>query len=204
MTDSMHKRSVDPNRYVFVALLLVLFGAAVSRSAAQDYVREIQEVRNLYLASAEDASLIDSAFSVLDGMSAEMRKSVMARAYSGALVVMRAKHAFWPGRKLKHVRRGLRVLDELVLEYPRHAEVRYLRLISCYYLPGLFKRGASVADDFRVLSEVVVDLSNVLEPDLYADLIVFLIEKGELERTVVDQLYLELRSNKASVDAAGG
>lgn len=199
----MHRPKINSKRFVPFMIFVALISFGPRRSLAQEYSLELREVRDRYLASAEDKSMINAADSALDALPDEIRESITGRAYAGALEVMRAKHAFWPVRKLKYVKRGLRVLDELVTERPRNAEVRYLRLISCYYLPGLFNRGESVAADFAVLSEVVTDLSGILDDDLYLDLLVFLIEKGELDQIAIHRLEQEHRSSSASLGSNG-
>jgi hypothetical protein len=76
-------------------------------------------------------------------------------AYEGALATLRAKHALWPPRKLQHLRAGLAVLDATIEAHPEHAEARYLRLMSCYYLPSILGRGGSVQEDFAALARLL-------------------------------------------------
>ncbi len=153
---------------------------------------ELVPIRNLYLSSTNDANLVDSATVLLNDLPSEFQTAPIATAFDGALIVMEAKHAFWPGKKLAYVRRGLRKLDQAVEEDDRNAEVRYLRLISCYYLPGLFGRKWSVEEDFRVLSQTVTAMKGVVSNEFYRDLVKFVLDNGKPETELAASLKREL------------
>ncbi len=101
------------------------------------------------------------------------------RAYDGAFVTLKGKHAFWPPSKLKYVRRGLEVLDAQVRALPSNVEIRYLRLLSCYYLPGILGRGWSVDDDFARLAELLPEVKGAYPPELYETMVQFVLDHGE-------------------------
>ncbi len=101
-------------------------------------------------------------------------------AYTGALVTLRAKHAFWPPQKLAHLRQGLAILDRTVERSPDHAEARYLRLMSCYYLPGILGRGGSVRADFAALARLLHGVRGPYPRGRYQALTRFVVERGRL------------------------
>lgn len=75
----------------------------------------------------------------------------LAQAYRGALLLLRAKHGDWPPNRLRDARAGLRALDSAVAMAPDHPEVRWLRLINGFNLPGWFGRGDLARTDLASL-----------------------------------------------------
>ena len=139
----------------------------------------VLQVRQYYLDSAEEEALIDTAMAFIEAHPSA-QADPLVRGYEGALTVMRAKHALWPLRKMAHLRRGLPMLDELIDEHPDHAELRYLRLLSCYYLPGFLGRGWSVQEDAQALAELLPAVRRHYPPDLYQLMVRFVLETDEL------------------------
>ena len=86
-------------------------------------------------------------------------------AIGGALEVIRGRNSRWPPNKLEHVRKGLEILDTLVREHPEALEVRYLRLVSCFYLPFFFDREESVKADMTALISGLHEEALAFPPD---------------------------------------
>ncbi len=134
-------------------------GESESRDRADGVA--LQRLRTLYVLSVEDADRLEPARSVRD----ELTRSQWGRrtggdlleAYSGALEMLDAKHGFWPNARLRHMRVGLERLDRAVGANPRDVEVRYLRLVSTAFLPGILRRNESVREDLAVLTRLLPD-----------------------------------------------
>jgi hypothetical protein len=140
----------------------------------------VEQVRHYYLDSVAEASSIDSALVYLDARPALAADPLM-RAYRGAFIVMKAKHAFWPFKKMAHLKQGLAILDTLTEQHPDHSEIRYLRLLSCYFLPGFLGRGRSVEEDAQALARLLPGSRRHFPPDLYQTMVRFLLEADILE-----------------------
>ncbi|QXD15519.1 carotenoid biosynthesis protein [Rhodocaloribacter litoris] len=138
----------------------------------------VDTLRDYYLASADEEDYIDRAEALIATQGADAEPVV--RAYGAAFEVMKAKHAFWPFDKYRHVQRGLPVLDALVEEHPDDAEIRFLRLLSCYYLPGLFGRSETVSQDIAALGRLLPAARDAYPPTLYRLMITFLLDTGRL------------------------
>lgn len=98
------------------------------------------------------------------------------RAYQGALEVVEAKHALWPPAKLDHLKKAAPLLDSAVARSPDHPEIRYLRLMSCYYLPRIFGRKWSVDADFQALARLLPLSRGVVPDGLRAEVATFVLE----------------------------
>ena len=119
----------------------------------------IQKLRTLYVLAVDDEDHIEDARSTLRFL--EERSPVgrsggdLLEAYTGALRMLEAKHGFWPNVRLRNMRSGLEHLDAAVASDPRHVEIRYLRLVSTAFLPGVLGRSESVREDLAVLARLL-------------------------------------------------
>lgn len=162
----------------------------------------VVQVRQYYLESAYDEALIDEAEAFIDARPAAQGDPLI-QGYEAALTIMRAKHAFWPMRKMAHLKRGLPVLDELVEAHPNHAELRYLRLISCYYLPGFLGRGWSVQEDAHALVTLLPPVRQQYPPDLYQLMVELVLETDDLSQDQRMALEQALAPAPASAKSLG-
>jgi hypothetical protein len=168
---------------VLVRVLLLLPLLASPLLAATPEGR-LEAIRNLYLAAVDDSAAIDRALDEIGRVRSEggLEKGsdmlVALRAYEGALITLRAKHGVWPPRRLGHLTAGLEILDEIVRDHPDHVEARYLRLMSCYYLPPILGRRQSVRADFAALARMLPARKGEFAPDLYQAIARFILEEG--------------------------
>jgi hypothetical protein len=114
--------------------------------------------------------------------------AVTYQAYRGALEVVRAKHARWPGNKLKHLNRGAEILDGLIAGNPANLEVRYLRLASYIFLPFFLRRDDSVAADLDTLVANLPDHPEAFSPAVYRAVVQFVVDNGEVGEAERDRL----------------
>ena len=160
---------------------------------------DLDALRAIYLEAVDDARAIDEGHVEIE----RIRGSVMVAegswldatltAYDGALVTLRAKHAFWPTAKLSHLREGLAILDALIEKVPDHAEARYLRLMSCYYLPGILGRNWSVREDFAELARLLPSVRSRYSDPLYTTIVQFVLTEGDLDHHARARLDAALR-----------
>ncbi|HSH45486.1 MAG TPA: hypothetical protein VK966_06505 [Longimicrobiales bacterium] len=143
----------------------------------------LTDVRERYLAAVEDEDAINPAMDAIRHLRQQGNAdAALLMAYEGALTTLRAKHGFWPPRRLMHLNDGLYTLDQMVAEHPDHVEIRYLRLMSCFYLPGLLGRTWSVDEDLDALATLLPDVADRYAPDLYETVVRFVLENAELDR----------------------
>ncbi|CAN5793606.1 hypothetical protein BH23GEM6_BH23GEM6_01860 [soil metagenome] len=145
---------------------------------------ELQRLRQLYFAAVQSADALEVAEREIRAMRAEDAGAptweLLVAAYGGALQTLRAKHGRWPPARLRDLQEGLRTLDDVVEKYPDHAEARYLRLMSCYYLPGFLGRTSSVREDFHALGRLLPAARSSFSRDLYVAAAGFVLENGDL------------------------
>lgn len=185
-----------------MAVLLALPACAMADPSAPTEP-DLTALRELYLRAVQDERAIDRGLAEIERVreAADVREGSALdgtlAGYRGALVTLRAKHAFWPPQKLRHLERGLEILDGAVRAHPDHAEVRYLRLMSCYYLPGILGRQRSVREDFAALARLLPGVRGSYPPQLYGAIARFVIENGRLPDA-------QLQALEATLPAADG
>lgn len=144
-----------------------------------------ERLRSLYFLSVADEKWLGAAGQNLSWL--ERRDAIgsdLRDAYNGAFDVVRAKHALWPPAKLDFLRRAEPLLDSAAARAPDNIEVRYLRLMSCYYLPFFFGRSWSVKNDFDALARLLPTAGTTLPPGLLATVTKFVLDKhGSLPPT---------------------
>lgn len=138
----------------------------------------MDRLRALYFLSVSDASKLPEAERALAWLVARSRIDANLReAYKGAFEVVRAKHDLWPPAKLDALKRARPLLDGAVGRAPDHVEIRFLRLMSCYYLPFFFGRAWSVEEDFGRLAKLLPAANDPHLSGLRAEISSFVLAK---------------------------
>lgn len=163
---------------------------------------DLAPLREIYLASVRDSRAIGRGMDEIarlraGGVQPGTPLDATLTAYQGALLTLRARHAAWPPQKLRYLREGLALLDATVTAQPENAEVRYVRLMSCYYLPGLFGRGGSVRQDFAALARLLPGVRAQYPRPLYDAIVRFVVEHGRLTAEQRGTLEASLRPDDA-------
>lgn len=138
----------------------------------------IQQLRSMYLAAVEDEHLIAEALDLIGKLTYKLPG---VQAYEAAFIILRAKHVFWPHKKMRYLNEGLPRLDTLVSLHPQDVEVRYLRLLSCYYLPRFLGRGDTVEQDIKALAGLLPAARFTYPEKLYDDMVQFVASSPMLE-----------------------
>lgn len=164
-----------------------------------------ERLRNLYFLSVADEKWLGAAGQNLlwlerrDAIGSDLRN-----AYKGAFDVVRAKHALWPPSKLDFLKRAEPLLDSAAARSPDDIEVRYLRLMSCYYLPFFFGRSWSVKSDFDALARLLPTAGGTLPPGLLSTVSKFVLDKhGSLTPTQRTKLQATHEASRRKASEAG-
>lgn len=164
------------------ALLAMTFSDSAGAQAPHPGARTgLEQVRHLYYEAIQSERAIPRGLAEVERQRTHTRDAnarATLTAYVGAFTLLRAKHGAWPPDRLRHTRNGLATLDSLIREHPDHAEARYLRLMSCYYLPRILGRGWSVREDFAQLARLLPGLRGEYPPDLYRAIVQFVLQNG--------------------------
>lgn len=176
---------------------------------ADDVAARVQRLRLLYFLAIDDEAHLEVAEEAISGIERHLPTAespelpVTLEAYAAALRVLEGKHATWPWSKLSHVRTGLGRMDEWVERAPDHVELRYLRLVSGYYLPGIFRRGDAVREDFRVLERLLPETRRQFPASTFAGMAAFVLEHGPSDGSETERLERALDQAREAEEAEG-
>jgi len=133
----------------------------------------------LYFLNVEEKEYEAFAVALADSLSRlSLPEARQVEALAGALEVIRAKHSRWPPNKLRYLREGLSVLNRLVEETPGDAPIRYLRLMSTYYLPFFLDQDDAVQEDLEALCALLPESGAQFSNPVYAAALRFVLERG--------------------------
>ncbi len=176
----------------------------IARDTGNAHLRH-ERLRNLYFLSVADDEWLAPARQSLSWL--ERRNAIgsdLRDAYNGAFDVVRAKHALWPPAKLEFLKRAEPLLDSAAARSPDDVEVRYLRLMSCYYLPFFFGRSWSVKSDFEALARLLPTAGAMLPPGLLATVSKFVLDKhGSLTPTQKAKLQATHEASRRQASESG-
>ncbi len=140
---------------------------------------ETERLWALYFLYVEEKDLEKTALALADSLwEQQVPETLHVQALAAALEVVRAKHSRWPPNKLKYLRTGVSTLDHLISQAPEDPVVRYLRAVSCYYLPFFLERDESVKEDFQVLARTLPGGGDAFSPVVYRAVLQFVLEHG--------------------------
>jgi hypothetical protein len=164
---------------------------SVLRSNPQDRPLQWMQLRLLHALSVENEARIaqglEAASQFEMGVNSEEIRMV-AKAYRGAFHVVIAKHAFWPNRKMDALKQGLPDLDSAVNRLPNQMEIRYLRLVSCYYLPFFLGRKWSVKEDLDALAKGLPAYKDHIPGPWFLGISEFVLKHADMDNVTRDKL----------------
>jgi antitoxin component HigA of HigAB toxin-antitoxin module len=198
----------DPASHQSMLRSLVTVERSLS-AQPENIALRLERLRTLYFLGVADEQYLEQADHEIASIRdlARLRgldREALLDAFSGAVEVVRGKHAFWPGNKLGHVRRGLAVLDRAVERAPGAVEVRNLRLLSTFYLPFFFGRGDTTREDLSTLASLLPTRAQDLPTHVWMAISEFVLEHGELPSSDRQRLMESRRRVAESADSEDG
>jgi hypothetical protein len=150
--------------------------------------RILSDVGDLWLRAVEDADAVAIGLAEVertrarwDQAGGEVRDDLdrLLAAYEGSLLALQARHGGGPRERLRLLREGFAALDAAVAADPAAPDVRYIRLMTGFYLPRVFGRRDEVNADLDALVDLLPASSGRFPPALYPEVVRFVIEHGD-------------------------
>jgi hypothetical protein len=128
--------------------------AGISAHAPHEHPdARLAEAKRLFFAAVDgDPSSLDRAANVLEALRAGGDARPQVTAYAGAVRLLSAPRARLPWEMGRRTREGIELMDRAVAEAPDDLEVRALRGLSYYRMPGFIGRGGMAADDLAAVA----------------------------------------------------
>ncbi len=175
------------NKIIFSITILYSF-LFVNSAKCGTESDSLSEARILFYECVENSKLIDKAMSVFSNIEKHKEHKGVAKTYIGALIALKGKFAFFPIKKLKFVNKGLKIMDEGVALNPYNIEARYIRGMTCYYLPFFFNRKETVKQDFTTIAQLLDSTYNLYDSQIIVNVINFMLDNIELNSENVQSL----------------
>jgi phytoene synthase len=145
--------------------------------------RALAEIGRLWIRGVEDEDAVHGGLDAVAALESRLATPAPAierqlRAYRGSFTTLLAKHGGWPRERLRNLREGFELMDAAVAEAPDAADVRYIRLMSGFYLPGIFGRGEEVERDLDALARLLPGSRDAFPRALYPEVVSFVLENG--------------------------
>jgi len=166
----------------FILPLPVLSENADSVLTFSEKAEEIVDIgRNLFYASVEDKSKLDSAFNNFERLHKDY-PSYQGRAttYIGALTALKGRHSFWIYTKYKLVKDGLNIMDKGIEQSPNDMEALFVYGSTCYFMPFMFGRKDEAQMAFKRIVSILPEAMHDYDQELVGNVIDFLLEHTEL------------------------
>ena len=162
-----------------------------------DMSAHLDRVRALFFVAVDEESAVARGHDAVDDIRSGLPALAASRtdlltAYEGAFTALEARHGFWPPARLSAVRRGLRLLDTAAAASPDDLEIRYLRMINGFYLPGLFGRSDAVREDLALLERSLPHAGDAYPPEIFRVMAEFVLEHGSPDPDATARLRAEI------------
>lgn len=142
----------------FFTTILILFFTFSSRLSAEDANTQqlLLNGRELFSSSLDDYQQIEPAiknFESLENMSNDL--AGRAQVYIGALQALKAKHSFWPHKKLQLLDEALTTMAIGIERQPNDIESLFVQGSILYNLPSLFGKREQAMDNFNKIVKLL-------------------------------------------------
>lgn len=161
-------------------------------------IPSIGRARKLFYQSVEQADSIEKAIRLFKEIQTKKADEGIALTYIGALTALKGKFAFLPVTKYRRVLQGLALMDRGVKTSPDDIEARFIRGMTCFYLPFFFNRKQTAREDFRHIVRRLNTEFDHYNTDMIMNVTDFLLEHAELnteEMLRIEQIQNRIREN---------
>jgi hypothetical protein len=90
-------------------------------------------------------------------------------------------------------------MDQGILKNPSNIESRFIRGMTCYYLPPFFKRKKTAISDFKMIVNNLNKEYHRYDPEVIIDVTAFILENIELnaeEKEIVASIQNSIKKNE--------
>ncbi len=173
------------NLLKFSLLFMLILGATTFVRASEAHNNsDLERARNLYYKAVNDEESLDAAVELFEEIG-EKNKELegLAKVYVGSLTAMKARHTFWPQKKMDLAYQGIDIMDAGIEQDSENIEALFIQGTTLYFLPFFFeKRQEAEAKLIKIIDLANADLARIYGDELLANAIKFAAEKVDLDR----------------------
>ncbi len=146
-----------------VIMLVVLALCITIPSAANNtgWEQQFEQAKNLYYQGTYGSkTAADESEKLFLDLYKKAPDDPRVKAYYGSERLLEAAHTWALWKKYSLSKQGMQLLDTAVAKAPDNLEVRFVRAVTTYNLPGFFGRREQALQDFAYLSTRVADAAD--------------------------------------------
>ncbi|TFB21362.1 hypothetical protein E3U55_08585 [Filobacillus milosensis] len=115
-----------------------------------------------------DEKAVKKVFKLLKEVKKKVPSNNLVEAYYGSVIALLGRDASDTMDRFRLVRKGMKILDEIVEKEPENIEIRMLRGYVSYNIPEMyFQRTSTAAEDFNYLIEQRENDSSIFSEKMY-------------------------------------
>jgi hypothetical protein len=182
---------------IIICLYFVFNEIGLSENISQS--SSLSQARQLFYQSVENSKTIEKAKALFEEIGKDQEYEGLTLTYIGALTALKGKFAFFPITKYRHAVKGLKLMDQGILKNPSNIESRFIRGMTCYYLPFFFKRKKTAQSDFKMIVNNLNNEYHRYDPEVIKDVTAFILENIELnaeEKEIVASIQNSIKNNE--------
>jgi hypothetical protein len=183
---------------IIICLYLVFNEIGLSENISQS--SSLSQARQLFYQSVENSKTINKAITLFEEIGKNQRFEGLTLTYIGALTALKGKFAFFPLTKYRHAVKGLKLMDQGIIKNPSNIESRFIRGMTCYYLPFFFKRKKTAQSDFKIIVSNLNKEYRRYDPQVIKDVTAFILENIELnpeEKEIITSIQNSIGNNES-------
>lgn len=189
---------------VLFFLLSILFHSAnTDISTPNDFFSEneikiLDELRIKYYKAIENEDLLkDFEIFLHTYISKNEKFSLYDIAYQGGVEALKSKHAFWPLKKLNHLKESMKFFSKAIESSPNNLEIRFMRFSILHYVPSFLGYSKERDDDARAIFNLLIKKDySLVNKEIQKGIIEFMIESNRIDDKSVKILEKELSNLK--------
>ena len=121
-----------------------MFFVGLTTASAQLSQSQMKAVKADLIRAVESSKTTDSLYNKLSVLKS---KTAIVTAYTGALLALKAKHAWNPYSKIANVNRSLKTLEQAIKMDKESLEIRFIRFSIEYNTPSFLGYGKNLDED---------------------------------------------------------
>lgn len=163
-------------RFVFIYLFIFCALLLINPVVAQDFPK----IKKSMVLAVESQQITDSLFKKLSALNSS---DPLIWAYIATLEGLKAKHAWNPYSKLRHINQSSKLINKAVSAAPDDLEIRFMRFSLQHFTPAFLGYSKNLEEDKRAIVRLFeLKKFGHSDADLVQNIAKFMIESNRCNR----------------------
>ncbi|MCX7876118.1 MAG: hypothetical protein N2321_08140 [Melioribacteraceae bacterium] len=184
--------------YKLILILIFTFKFNINASSTDKFseseIKIIDDLRAVYYKAVEDDFYInDLEKYIYKYISNNPKFKLYEIAYLGGIEAVKSKHAFWPMKKLNHLKEAMKYLSQAIDLAPDNLEIRFLRFSILHYVPSFLGYGKEREEDANEIFKLLMKKDfSLVNKEIQIGIFEFMISSERIDNASIKILQKEL------------